>query len=335
MNYPVPTMVATIVINWNGKAFLQACLPDLLAQAYPHHRVIVVDNGSTDGSQFWLRAAHPDIQLVELYANTGFAHANNVGIALALEDPETSYIALVNNDTRVPPDWLSNLVSALNTHPGYWAAQTPLVLEHDPQVINSLGIAIDRSLWARDAGASAPLPQALHEAEVFGVTAGAALFRRTDVEDLLVEGALFDPRFFAYYEDVDLAFRARHRGFRSLLVPHPPVRHVASGTGGKRVGRKVFFLERNHWFYVIKDVPLKILIHRLPMFVGNRFSRSSQWLKPLQWRVFIWSLLGNLAWIPSLPYLLKARRRVLRRSTGSVREALALRPDLETETNDG
>src|SRR5687767_6514632 len=99
--------VTTIVSNWNGQAFLDASLPDLLGQDHTDHRVIVVDNGSSDGSQFWLRGAHPDLELVELYANTGCAHANNVGIRLALEDPDTRYIALVNNDTRIPSDWLS------------------------------------------------------------------------------------------------------------------------------------------------------------------------------------------------------------------------------------
>lgn len=320
------------MINWNGRAFLEASLPDLLGQDHPDHRVIVVDNGSTDASQFWLRGAHPDVELVELFANTGFAHANNVGIRLALEDPDTRYIALVNNDTRIPSDWLSTLVNALENRPGFWAAQTPLVFEHDPRTVNSLGIAFERSLWAYDAGASDPVPATRRESEIFGVTAGAALFRREDVESLFVDGDLFDPRFFAYYEDVDLALRARHRGFRSLLAPYPTIRHVASGTGGKRVGRKVFFLERNHWFYVIKDIPFSLLVRRFPSFAANRVTRTTQWLKPLDWRVFIWSILGNLAWIPWLPYLLKARRRTLNGSNRAhFRDAMSLVLDAATE----
>lgn len=218
---------ATIVLNWNGRGYLEGCLADLAAQDYPRHRVVVVDNGSEDGSQFWLRGAHPQVELLENHRNVGFAEGNNVGVRHLLADPEVRFIGFLNNDTRVGEDWLSKLIGALDRRPEFGAAQGPLVFAHEPELINSLGIAFERSLWAFDDGCFERDPARLEEAEVFGVTAGAAVMRREMVEDLLVDGSLFDPRFFAYYEDVDLALRARLRGWRSLLVPEAVVRHAA------------------------------------------------------------------------------------------------------------
>lgn len=318
--------VATIVLNWNGKAHLQACLGDLVGQDYPSHRVVVVDNGSEDGSQFWLRGAYPQIELIENFRNVGFAEGNNVGVRRVLADPDTRYITLVNNDTRIPPAWLSALVDALETHPDYWAAQTPLVFAKDPDVINSLGIAIEPSLWAFDDGCMERDPGRFAESEIFGVTAGAAVFRREAIEALLVDGNLFDPRFFAYYEDVDLAFRARLRGLRALMVPHPPVMHEGSATGGKAVGRKVFLLERNHWLYVLKNIPAGVFWKRILPFLAKRVSRMAQWVRPGSLRVLLASIAGNLAWIGWLPYLLSARWRNLRLSSRSnFAQALELR----------
>jgi GT2 family glycosyltransferase len=326
----VGTSVATIVLNWNGKDFLESCLPDLKTQNYPSLRILVVDNGSEDGSQMWLRGTYPEVELIETYDNIGFAEANNVGIRRALEDPEVGYIALVNNDTRIEPEWVATLVETLERGDGFGAAQSPLVFDHDPDSINSLGIAIEPSLWAFDDGCFEE-NSGLTEKEIFGVTGGACLFSREMVEDLMVGGSFFDPRFFSYYEDVDVAFRARLKGWRALLVPAPVVRHHGSGTGSRQLHRKVFMLERNHWMYVIKNVPIRIFIARLPQFIRKRVSRIVHWLRPPSLRMLFWSIRGNLAWIPRLPYLLRARR-----STGgdakALEKALSLRAgEKETE----
>lgn len=303
--------VATLVLNWNGKAHLRTCLADLVAQDHPDHRIVVVDNGSHDGSQFWLRGAYPEIELVETFRNTGFAEGNNIGIRSILADPEVKYLALVNNDTRVPGNWVSTLVGALEAGPEFSAAQTALVFEHDPSIINSLGIAVEPSLWAFDDCCMQTDPSRFARSEVFGVTAGACMYRREMVEALLTDDCFFDPSFFAYYEDVDVAFRGRHQGFRSLFVPGPVVRHVGSATSNKSVHRKVYLLERNHWYYVIRNVPRAELVARGPHFIRKRVERVRQWVKPLQPRILVWSVLGNLIWILKLPRLLRARRSIL------------------------
>jgi GT2 family glycosyltransferase len=316
--------VATIVLNWNGREFLEACLPDLKLQSYPSQRILVVDNGSGDGSQMWLRGTYPEVELIENYVNIGFAEANNIGIRRALEDSDVAYIALVNNDTRLEADWLSSLVNALQTKDRFGAVQSPLVFDDDPATINSMGIAIERSLWAFDDGCFEPSATRT-EKEIFGVTGGACLFSRELVEDLMVDGSFFDPRFFSYYEDVDVAFRARHRGWRALLVPDPMVRHKGSGTGSREIHRKVFMLERNHWMYVVKNVPLRTFLSHLPHFLRKRVSRVVHWLRPPNLRLLAWSIRGNLVWMASLPYLLKARRRTIRGDRRTLEAALDLR----------
>lgn len=267
-----------------------------------------MDNGSTDGSQFWMRGHWPDVELIENHRNLGFAEGNNVGIRRVLEDSEVGYIALLNNDCRVQTDWISTLVSALDSQTG--AVQGPLVFAHDPAIVNSLGIAIEPSLWAFDAGCLEKFDPSMTTSEIFGVTAGAALFRREMVEDLLVAGSFFDPKFFAYYEDVDVAFRARLRGWRSLLVPEALVVHAGSATGHRNIAGKVYFLERNHWFYVIKNVPTTVILKRIPHFVAKRFTRTFQWLKPTSLRTFIASVRGNTMWVLWLPSLVKSRRQI-------------------------
>lgn len=304
--------VATIVLNWNGKRYLQDCLPDLIAQNYLAHRVVVVDNGSRDGSQYWIRGNFPQVELIETFSNVGFAEGNNVGIRRALEYPEVRYLALVNNDTRIPKDWISTLVSALDRNPEYGAAQGPLVFNDDPFTINSLGIALEPSLWAFDDGCMEKDPSRFQAGEIFGVTAGAAIFRREMVEDLLVDGALFEPRFFAYYEDVDLALRARLKGWKCLFVPGAVVRHVGSATAGREVHRKVFLLERNHWFYVIRNIPLSVFLLKTPGFLKKRAVRITQWARERNWRCLAWSIRGNLVWVLSILWLIRTRRQNLR-----------------------
>lgn len=241
--------VSIIIPNWNGQAYLAQCLPSVFAQTYTAIEVIVVDNGSVDGSVAWLKSNYPNIHCIANSQNQGFASASNQG---ALE-AKGEYIALLNNDTWLEPDWLSELVQALETDSRVGMAASLMVFATHPTIVNSAGICIDQLgiVWDRLGGYSitqvAPDLQ-----EVFGPCGGAALYRRTLWEEL----GGFDENFFAYLEDVDLAWRARWRGWRAIFNPKAKVYHVHSGTSKEGSEFKTYWLARNKIQLLLKNYPL-------------------------------------------------------------------------------
>ncbi|MGH2524060.1 MAG: glycosyltransferase family 2 protein, partial [Anaerolineales bacterium] len=205
----MPPLASVVITNWNGCHFLEKCLGSLAAQTYPAVEIILVDNGSTDGSAAWVGEHFPAVRLIANARNMGFAAANNQGIRVA----QGEYVALLNNDTWVEPDWLAELVQAIESGPRVGMVASKMVYADQPQVINSTGVCLDRSgvVWDRQTG----LPERVSErepVEIFGPCAGAALYRHALFDDV----GVFDENFFAYLEDVDLAWRARWRGWRAI-----------------------------------------------------------------------------------------------------------------------
>lgn len=241
-------LVSIIIANWNGQAHLARCLPSLLAQTYPALEIIVVDNGSTDESVAWLRTHYPQVQCVVNAANLGFAMANNQGARVAHGD----YLVLLNNDTWVEPDWLAALVAALEARPQVGMVASLMVFAAQPTIVNSTGVCIDQLgvVWDRLGGA--PVASVAPEVvEIFGPCAGAALYRRT----LWDEVGGFDEDFFAYLEDVDLAWRARWRGWGAVFAPKAKVYHAHSATGGEGSAFKTYWLARNKVRLLLKNYP--------------------------------------------------------------------------------
>ena len=233
--------VSAVIVNYEQRELLRSCLESLreaLRRVDDDYDVIVVDNGSTDGSVEMIREEFRDVRLVELLTNTGFAGGVNIGIGHAAGD----WILCVNNDATVAPDAVEELLriaEASSDEVGAVAAQ--MVFADRPGVINSAGIVVDRigvasdRLLGEQATASEDEP-----VEVFGVSAGAALYRRTMLEEVP-----FEPTFFAYYEDVDVAWRARMRGWRCLYAPSAVVRHHHSATSRHGSSFKYYWSGRN------------------------------------------------------------------------------------------
>ena len=210
--------VAVIVLNWNGWHYLEGCLAALANQTYPNFEVVVVDNGSTDGSPDLVAGRYPSVRLILNSTNRGFAAANNQ----AIQATSTAYVATLNNDTKVEPDWLAALVAAGEAHPEAGAIASKMVFAHAPEVINSCGIGLDRAGIAWDLEGGCRVEAATQAREVFGACAGAALYRRTMLDEI----GLFDEDFFAYMEDVDLAWRGRLAGWSAVFAPGAVVTHV-------------------------------------------------------------------------------------------------------------
>ncbi len=250
-------MLSVIIVTWNGRRFLDACLRAVTAQLHPDDEIIVVDNGSIDGTTVWLRHAWSAVRLVALPANLGFAGGVNVGLRVARGD----LLLLLNNDAFVEPGCVPALVEALRDHPRSGAVAGVLTFDHRPDLVASAGITACRNglaldLWTGRAVQSLPAaPQ-----PVMGASGGLALYRRMMLDDI----GLMAPDFFNYLEDVDLAWRAQLRGWECLVVPAARARHIYSATGGQGSPLKQRLLGRNRLRAIIRCFPSGVLRSCLP-----------------------------------------------------------------------
>jgi GT2 family glycosyltransferase len=233
-------LCSVVIVNYNGARYLRECLGALRSQSIPSHRVevIVVDNNSSDGSADLILTEFPWVRLVKLRENQGFAGGNNAGFLHAHGDA----IILLNNDTAPDPHWLGELVAAASTEPSTGGVASKLVFHGQPRMLNSTGSRLLRDGHGEDRGfRDGDDGRYEREEEVFA-GCGAALLLRKEVLD---EVGSFDERYFMYYEDTDLAWRARHRGWRFRYTPASLVRHVHCGSSGEWSPFFTFHVERN------------------------------------------------------------------------------------------
>jgi hypothetical protein len=281
--------------------------------------VILVDNGSTDGSVDLVRARFPQVHLIENSENRGFATANNQAIWASASE----FVATLNNDAEVEPGWLGALVRAGETNPRIGMCASKMLLAHRREVIESTGVAVDKAgiVWNRRGatshctgctvpvlpslkGGNADRPDAAALVPVFGPCAGAALYRRAMLDDI----GLFDEDFFAYMEDVDLAWRAQWAGWKCVYVPDAAVYHVHSATGREGSHFKNRLLGRNKIWLLCKNYPW------LPWYVLLALAYD---LMSVGYAVAIGrgpgALQGRIEALRESPRLLAKRRRVVRR----------------------
>ncbi len=216
--------VAAIVISWNGGSDLVAALGSLARQTLPPSEVVVVDNGSLDGSSEWV-AGQPGVRLMRNPRNLGFAVAANQGIAAT----SSELVLLLNQDVVLDPPFLEVAARRMATHP---EAGTVAPRLRRGVVLDSTGHQLHSSLWVSNRAQGEPDDGRYAEAEeVFGASAAAVLYRREMLQDVALDGEVFCARFFAYLEDVDLDFRARWRGWSCWYEPAATGSHLRGGSG--------------------------------------------------------------------------------------------------------
>lgn len=242
-------MEATVLVpNLNGAHFLEPCLTALEHQTLQPAQVIVIDNGSTDGSVELVRRRFPNARLLTFPENRGFAAAMNAGIA----ETTTRGVAFLNNDAVPEPTWLEELAACLSRHPGAAATTSKLLLADQPGRLDGAGDGLTRSFLPYVRGHGEPDDGRFsEEVEVFGASGAAAAWHVSVLREV---GGL-DERFFAYYEDVDLSFRVRLRGYEIWYAPRSVVRHTRGGTAGQHVDFALFHPVKNRWFMLVKDLP--------------------------------------------------------------------------------
>jgi GT2 family glycosyltransferase len=238
--------VSVIIVNWNGRHLLEDCLPSVLSQSYDDYEVVILDNGSTDGSVDWVQVHFPSVRLICCDRNLGFAAGNN----RAVSETQSDYVALLNNDAAPSPDWLQRLVEVMESSWSIGMCASKMVRMDDPEVMDACGIRIDRAGigWNRYSGERDRVDET-EPYQVLGPCAGAALYRRS----MLDQVGLFDEDYFIYYEDVDLAWRAQRRGWRCLYVPQARVVHRHSSTVKEGSSWKGYLLGRNKVWTVVKN----------------------------------------------------------------------------------
>lgn len=287
-----------VIVTWNGLRHLRRCLPALADQTGVEFETIVVDNGSTDGTAEWIAQAYPRTVLKRLESNHGFSEANNIGFGLA----QAQLIATLNNDAVPDPNWLHKLVQAAYEHPDAGSFASRIVLDRDPNIIDSAGVVTDVLGIAWDRHNADPVG-ADAAGEVFGACAGAALYRKA----LLDETGGFDPAFFAYLEDVDLAWRARWLGWTARYVPEARVVHAHSATGTEESPFKTFHLGRNKVWTIAKNHPTRALLLYGPLLLA--YDLASLPITLARQRNLA-ALRGRLAGFGSLGPVLRQRKQV-------------------------
>jgi GT2 family glycosyltransferase len=303
----LPPAFDIVVVNWNSRDDTARCLRSLRAQTFARFSIIVVDNGSDDGSEEMLRTEFPEVLTIATGRNLGFAGGCNAGISVS----HAPWVVLLNNDTVVEPNWAEALFRAIDAAPDdVGMLQCLMLYASRPTIINSTGIEILRSGHGRDRLEGQSHRDLLSAVEIFCPTGGAAAYRRSMLDGLRIDGAWLDEHHFMYYEDLDLGWRAQLAGFRAMLVPDAVVHHAWKGSSHRHGDR---------WLRVVaKHNRLRTLLKNasLPFLLSTGWD-SIEEIAELAWY-------GRIAALAALPKLmlhaLSARRAVSRFTRVSRRE---------------
>lgn len=261
---------STIVIpNYNGAAYLENCLASLREEPA---RVILVDNGSTDGSRELVREKFPEVQLMALDKNYGFCTAVNRG----MEASKTTYVILLNNDTAVEPGFVRALEASMDGDKQAFSGAAQMVNMRRPELIDDAGDYYCALGWAFAAGRDKPKKDYDTPREIFSACGGACIYRRRVLEQI----GMLDENHFAYLEDVDLGYRARIYGYRNLYVPKAVVRHAGSASSGSRYNAfKARQTARNSVYLAYKNMPPGQLLFNLPFLLAGFLVKQLFFLK--------------------------------------------------------
>lgn len=243
--------VSIIIVNWNGKTFLQDCLGALREQTYRKFEIILVDNASKDDSVVYVSKCFPEVKIVALQNNLGFAGGNNAGLKIA----KGHYICLLNSDTKACPTWLKNLVRAMDKNPQIGICASKLLI-HGTKLINSCGDGLTTAGMGYQIGQGEPMEKYSQKGYIFGGYGAAILYKKKMLDEI----GFFDNDFFLIYEEDDLSFRAQSAGWKCLYVPDAIVYHKVSGSIGKRSDLAVYYMARNIELLWIKNMPLLFMI---------------------------------------------------------------------------
>ena len=311
----VNPLVSIIVVNYNGKHFLKDCLTSILHASYPNMEIILVDNGSNDGSVEFVKNNFPNVKTIVNDKNLGFAKANNIGYHFA----NGEYILFLNNDTIVTKDFLTNLVKVLRSDSRIGACESKILLLDDPKKIDCVGSYLTPSGFLYHLGWGKPdgYDKII---QIFSAKGVCMLFKREVLEQI----GLFDEDFFAYFEETDLCWRVWLTGYQILFVPTSVVYHKVGGTSSKMPKSFIqFHSSKNKICSLIKNLETKNLLKILPIHllfcIGGIFiylMKQKFWMSLVVVKAIFWN-------IKNLKKTLK-KRLLVQRKIRKVSDALIM-----------
>lgn len=270
--------IGIVIPNYNGVALIEAAIESLLGQSL-NVEIVVVENGSTDGSAEFIASKYPDVTLLKNMRNLGFAGGVNTGIRYLL-GKDVSYVGLLNNDAIADKDWAASLVERMKVNRKAGIV-TSKIVDKEGSHIDSVGDYYTAWGLPYPEGRDQKDAQQFNEArEVFAGSGGASVYRA----DMLREIGLFDEDFFAYYEDVDLSFRAQLAGWKVWFEPKAIVYHDTGSTSKKIKGFTTYQTIKNLPWLLWKNVPGSLLLKIWPrffvahlFFIVSAFQRGQFW----------------------------------------------------------
>lgn len=246
-------MLGIVIANWNGEKLIEKCLESLKLQTFKNFKVYIVDNGSNDNSLNIIRKYEDklNISIISLAYNSGFARANNIGIKMAIND-NCDYIMTLNNDIELENKCIQNCISHIDQDNDKMIYQLLMINYFDRNIVDCIGINVDKRMKAKQIDYKQKVDNVMKNEykDIYGPSAGAAIYSQKALLDVISEsGEFFDERFFAYFEDVDLAIRLRKKNYKTKLLKNCIVYHMHSETGKKSTGFKEYYITRNRYIY--------------------------------------------------------------------------------------
>ena len=256
--------VSVVTPNYNGEKFLKTFLDSLNEDSEYIGEVIIIDNGSSDGSVGYLKnnSYNFPLVLIENSENLGFAPAVNQGILKA----KNELIFSINNDTEIKKGTIKALIDLINSSDEIFSVQAKMLQYNNKELIDDVGDEYNLLAWTKKTGENHHSNEYSEVKEIFSSCAGAAMYKKSILDEI----GLFDNNFFAYMEDVDLALRSKINGYKNLLCPEAIVYHIGSATSGSRYNEfKVKLAARNNVWVVYKNLPIPLkIINFIFLFIG-------------------------------------------------------------------
>lgn len=292
-------LISVIVLNWNGLNVVGDCLMSLREQTFREFEVIVVDNGSTDGSRNFVIENFPETRSVSLEKNYGFCGGNNHGFKYAKGD----FLALLNNDAFADREWLKELYNGIISSPAVGFCASKILFFDSREYIDSAGDGFGICGVGFKRGHRSESYNFSLSEEVFGACGAGVIFKRAMLEDI----GFFDEDLFLIHEDVDLSFRARLRGFKCLFIPSALIYHKCNETLGRFSDSYVYYGQRNLEIVYLKNMPLKFMIRYFHHHIFYNFLAFFYFLFKGKGWVF---LRAKLDFLRMLPIILRKRRQI-------------------------
>jgi len=292
-------MISIIIVNWNGKDLIKDCLVSVSNQSYNDYEVIVVDNGSADGSVEFVKNNFPSAIVVPLSENKGFTGGNIEGFKQSRGD----FIVLLNNDAILTERWLENMWMAINSDVTIGLCSSKIIIEGTNK-IDSAGDIFTYAFTGTKIGEYQDAELYSERKLVPGACAAAVMYRKSMLDEI----GFLDEDFFLNHEDTDLNLRAWLSGWKCLFVPEAVVYHKVSASIGNLSDVAVYYFARNNEWVWIKNTPLLLLIKYLPQRVIYEMSSFGYFcIVKRKWRPFI---KGKIAALLKLPLMLRKRKEI-------------------------